>query len=69
MSATARKQQAAVKSNRDGNPPRASHCQHRVLDLAADPTVMTPEQRLTAFAELVARAILRRVGRNRTNPS
>ena len=63
MGTTDRERSATVQPNDDPNPLRASHRPYVALDFASDTTVMTPEQRLAAFGQLLARALYRRIDR------
>jgi hypothetical protein len=66
MGAAYRERSATVQPADEANPSGTTERLHVVLDLAADPSVMTPEQRLAAFGQLLARALYRAtVGANR----
>src|SRR5262249_22520987 len=68
MGATYRERSATAQTANEATRPRPSPRPHVVLDLAADPSVMTPEQRLAAFGQLLARALYRRIDRREQSP-
>jgi hypothetical protein len=68
MGTTDRERSATVQPNDDPKPLRASDRPYVALDFSSDTTVMTPEQRLAAFGQLLARALYRRIDRREQSP-